>query len=33
VIFYEPKIVVELSRWNDIFDYLCFRSCNCGFCL
>jgi len=31
VIFYEPKIVVELSRWNDIFDYLCFRSCNCGF--
>lgn len=33
VIFYEPKIVVELSRWNDIFDYLCFRSCNCGFCV
>ncbi|CAK8531373.1 unnamed protein product [Lathyrus sativus] len=28
--FYEPKIVVELSTWNIIFDYWCFRSCKCG---
>ncbi|CAI8590633.1 unnamed protein product [Vicia faba] len=28
--FYEPKFVLELSTWNVIFYYWCFRSCNCG---
>ncbi|CAJ2658335.1 unnamed protein product [Trifolium pratense] len=29
-IFYEPKIVVELSTRDSIFDYWCFSSCNCS---
>lgn len=27
--FYEPEIVIELSRWNAIVDYWCLSNCNC----